>query len=148
MIEFDEFAKLLASAVPRVKADLARDAEIIGEAQVKIAKEMIGHENDGWAPLAASTIADKKRKGYAVPAPLLRDGTMRESIESKVEANATGVEIDVGSDSKIALYQEIGTPTIPPRPFLATSAVKVIPLAEKTLGETAVAVLTPPTGVR
>ena len=40
---------------------------------------MIGH--DLWQPLAQSTIEDKARQGYRVPAPLLRTGDQRDSIE-------------------------------------------------------------------
>jgi hypothetical protein len=143
MIDFAQLAEQLAAAASRVRENLARDLAEIGEAQKKLATEMIGTEAPGWAPLAASTIADKARKGYPVPAPLLRDGTMRDSLSFEVEPTPLGASMTLGSDDPVALYQECGTATIPPRPFLSTSAVAVMPVAEKLLGETAVALLTP-----
>lgn len=72
-----------------------------------------------WAPLAESTLDDKERKGFGVPDPLLRTGDMRDSIEHVVGGRSGFV----GSDSDIAVYQEIGTAKIPPRSFLGHAAV-------------------------
>jgi hypothetical protein len=143
MMDFAQLAEQLAAAASRVRPDLERDLAEIGEAQKKLAQEMIGTEVPSWPPLAAATIADKERKGFPVPAPLLRTGDMRESIRFEVEPSPLGASMTLGSDDPIAKYQELGTATIPPRPFLATSAVAVMPVAEKRLAETAVALLTP-----
>lgn len=143
MIEFKQLAEHLLASAARVREALVADLEVIGEEQKKLAQAMIGTEAPGWPPLAESTIADKRRKGYAVPAPLLRTGEMRDSLRLEVEPTAVGVGMTLGSEEKIALFQEVGTATIPPRPFLATSAVAILPLAEQKLGETAVALLTP-----
>ncbi len=99
----------------------------------KRAKAIIGHYQDDtgpfpqWADLSDVTIADKAAKGYAVPAPLLREGDLRDSIE-----HTTGLHTAlVGSDSDIAVYQELGThgpgvgPSgyhVPPRSFLGAAA--------------------------
>lgn len=83
------------------------------------AKKTIGSNQPSWAPLAESTIADKAKHGYKVPAPLLRDGTMRDSIEYVVH----GTEGAVGSDLDTAYWQELGTSRIPPRSFLVSSAI-------------------------
>jgi hypothetical protein len=146
MIDFAEFAKQLAVAASRVRPDLERDLLAIGELQKTMAAEYIGREMPFWQPLAESTIRDKARKGFEVPAPLLRTGDMRESLAVQVEPTPLGVEMAVGSDNPIALYQEMGTPTIPPRPFLAPSLVASLEYAQDKLSETAVALLTP--GVR
>jgi hypothetical protein len=143
VITFKQLAEHLAASAARVREELVRDLETIGEAQEKLAKGYIGHEQDAWPPLAESTIADKTRKGYPVPAPLLREGTMRDSIRHEVEPTAVGADLTVGSEEAIAKYQEMGTATIPPRPFLAKSAVEVLPVAEEKLGKTAVSLLTP-----
>jgi phage gpG-like protein len=50
--------------------------------------------------------------------PWLRTGTLRDSIAHS--ADETGAAI--GSDDPVAVYQELGTRTVPPRPFLAPSA--------------------------
>ena len=83
-------------------------------------KAKIGNDG-GWPPLAASTLSDKEKKGFAVPAPLLRTGAMRDSISSEIE----GLEAQVGSDSMVAVWQELGTSKgIPPRSFLESTAVQ------------------------
>jgi phage gpG-like protein len=89
-----------------------------------IAKAKIGYYQDAeggfpaWAPLAASTEAEKRRLGAPAGAPLLRHGDLYASIEFQAEMNILEGNAVVGSDSDIAVYQELGTPTIPPRPFL------------------------------
>lgn len=73
---------------------------------------------NAWQPLASSTIADRINKGFTPNDPLLRSGELRDSITSQVH----GDKAIVGSSSDIALYQELGTATIPPRPFLGPAA--------------------------
>lgn len=73
---------------------------------------------NAWQPLANSTIADRINKGFTPNDPLLRSGELRDSITSQVH----GDKAIVGSASDIALYQEVGTATIPPRPFLGPAA--------------------------
>ena len=85
----------------------------------KKAQSAIGREHELWAPLAASTIADKASHGFPTPKPLLRTGQMRDSIEYTVHGN----EGWVGSNSPIAVYQELGTSRIPPRSFLVSAAI-------------------------
>ena len=82
------------------------------------AKSELGTYQPGWAMLAQSTLADKARKGFDVPSPLERTFAMGRSIDHFVE----GKSGYVGSESMIALYQELGTSRIPPRPFLSTAA--------------------------
>ena len=104
-----------------------RDLEAMGPAIVERAckivqakaKSAIGKEHEEWPALAASTIADKQHQGYATPKPLLRSGELRDSIQFTVSGN----EGCVGSDSEVALYQELGTSRIPPRSFLVSSAI-------------------------
>lgn len=63
----------------------------------KRAKGMVGHEHDGlWPPLSESTLNDKQRHGYATPAPLLRSGEFRDSIEHVVQ----GHDAEVGTSRK------------------------------------------------
>ena len=50
--------------------------------------------------------------------PWLRTGELRDSIGTKSSES----EAVVGAASPTALYQEHGTPTVPPRPFLAPVA--------------------------
>jgi phage gpG-like protein len=103
----------------------------------KQAKNAIGREHEEWAPLAASTIEDKQRHGYATPKPLLRTGTLRDSIEYVVDGNQGAV----GSNLDTAVYQELGTSRIPPRSFLASSAIASEDKIHRMAGAAAVAAL-------
>jgi hypothetical protein len=103
----------------------------------KKAKAAIGREHELWAPLAESTIKDKQHHGYPTPKPLLRTGTLRDSIEYTAHGN----EGCVGSDSPIAVYQELGTSRIPPRSFLVSSAISSEDKIHRMAGAAAVAAL-------
>lgn len=87
-----------------------------------------------WEPLADSTEAEKARLGYPVDAPLLRTGEMRDSIVTEHFAS----EAIVGSKEKVAAYQEFGTETIPPRPFLGPAAFDNKNRIHKLIGNAAV----------
>lgn len=134
---FEEFATYLRAASVRVEPNLAIAVEATTHAAADKARGYIGHyqgATDGypaWEPLAESTLRDKERRGYAPPDnPLLRTGEMRDSIVAEVE----GLVGTFGSDSKIALYQEMGTSRgIPPRSFIGRAAHESIPKLEAEL---------------
>jgi hypothetical protein len=73
-----------------------------------------------WAPLAVSTLADKARKGLPSPSPELRTGELRDSYEKTVGAR----EAQVGSNSDIAVWQELGTSKMPPRSIVGLAGAK------------------------
>ncbi len=131
-----EFAKNQVAAVMVAEASLAIAAKMVQED----AQDRIGEYQDAaggfpaWAPLADSTEAEKARLGYPADAPLLRDGTLRDSIEYEVEGN----EAIVGSKLPVAAYQEFGTSRgLPPRPFLGPAAVSCGPAIAKMVGTVA-----------
>ena len=84
------------------------------------AKARIGEYQDGigpfpaWRNLADSTVRDRISKGFTPDDPLLRTGELRDSIQVVAEGNTAGAV----TDDPIAVYQEMGTAKIPPRPFL------------------------------
>lgn len=92
------------------------------------ARKIIGSESvpgyyDEWPELAEATKADKERLGFDFNAdynPLLRTGTMRDSIEYQIQPH----QVYIGSPSDILVYQEIGTVHIPPRPVLGLAMYK------------------------
>lgn len=115
--------------------------EKAAEAVAAEAKAEIGHYQGeagpfvAWAELADRTKDDRVRHGYAENEPLLREGTLRDSIHHKVEM--TGIasgEAHIGSDSPIAVYQELGTSRIPPRSFLGGALVRKTPEVLKLCG--------------
>lgn len=108
------FGTLIVAEVAAAHHALERSAVLVE----KTAKGKLGTYQPGWANLAQSTLDDKANKGYPTPSPLLRDAAMRESIEHQV----SGLEAQVGSNSQIAVWQELGTSKMPPRSFLALSA--------------------------
>lgn len=143
MMEFGELAKMLERSADRCRPALEADLVKIGGLTQAMAAEYIGHELPEWKPLAASTIEQKRRLGFAgqvsATDPLLRTGALRDSIKVEHE----GLEMAVGSALKEAAYQEVGTSRVPPRPYLALAAVRSLDYAGEKLGETAVSLLTP-----
>lgn len=127
MKELHSFAELaVALTVGTVRAVAAAEHGL-GRAAALIAadaKQRIGEYQSeagpfpAWAQLADSTEASKARMGYPPNAPLLATGDLRNSIQSE----AAGSEAVAGSKSAIAAFQELGTSTIPPRPFMGPAA--------------------------
>jgi phage gpG-like protein len=72
---------------------------------------VLGTYDYGWPALKPSTIAGKSTGD----SPLLETGDLRDSIERDVQHDVAYV----GSNNKKALFHELGTSRIPPRPFLA-----------------------------
>lgn len=97
-----------ARAISHQQEALEQAAQII-ETE---AKAMIGHYQDGWAPLAESTERQKAQKGYPPNAPLLATGEMRDSIEH----NVNGLTAFIGTNDDKMKYHEFGTSKMPPRP--------------------------------
>jgi hypothetical protein len=128
------FAKFMLAAAGRARAAEQTGLEkgaVLVEAE---AKASVGHYQAGWPQLSEATlegfyhplagpIPGKIEIGYAPPDnPLLRTGALREDYEHSVAAG----EAVVGSNSDIAVWQEMGTPDalypIPARPVLAGAA--------------------------
>ena len=109
----------------------------------KLAKSFIGEQQPGWDDLAASTIEEKTALGYPVPAPLLREGELRDSIESEVETLGSEIVGAVYSDDPVAEWMEYGTSRVPPRPFIFPAVIQTLPEIEEALAETLARALTP-----
>jgi hypothetical protein len=140
MKSLDEFERELELAIKTVRLRLEIGLAKIGALAEPLAVNYIGHEMSEWAPLAPSTIDDKSSKGYPVPYPLLRTGEMRDSIRMEVSPDV--LEMVLGATDEIAVYQEMGTSKIPPRPFLALAMKNTLPYAGDVFGEIAVSLLT------
>ena len=89
-----------------------------------------------WEELAASTKYEKELLGYGDEdndwQPLLRTGELRDSIQYEIDMSR--FEAIIGSKSPIAAFQEFGTKTIPPRPFIGTAAFICAPQIAKIFG--------------
>ena len=131
-LSLGQFAAQLKRAVEtkdaRIQAFMSESMAVVEHR----AKANIGHLQPqkgpftAWAPLAPSTVADKRRKGFDFTAdhsPLFRTGGLRDSIYTVIAGKKAGV----GSDSPIAAYQEYGTSRIPARPFIAPALYTSLP---------------------
>jgi phage gpG-like protein len=91
----------------------------------------------------AETLAGAVREALNTPPggdhrfPWRRTGTLHDSISVSADDDAA----IVGSTSDEALYQELGTATIPPRPFLATIAAEHSERAAEAIGAAVAAAL-------
>lgn len=138
---FEEFEAHLAKAVATVVPRLEIGLDKVGQLAESIAAELPGHYQPGWAPLAESTLEDKREKGFPVPSPLKRTGAMAESYKKDIDL-AT-LTLVIGSESPVALYQEMGTSRgIPPRPVCEPALKNSLPYAADVFGMIAVSLLT------
>jgi len=95
-----------------------------------------------WAELQDSTKRDRVAKGFSENEPLLRTGEMRDSVEHTVKMDfGPGGVAHIGSDSLIAVYQELGTVRIPARHFLGGAAFRKEREVQQVLGHGVVAML-------
>ena len=143
MIPLAEWVAHLKRSELALKFELETEVGACMASAAKKAKSFIGEQQDGWADLAPSTIEEKTALGYPVPAPLLREGDLRDSINSEVETRGMEIVGLVYSDDPISEYQEYGTSRIPPRPFIVPALIQTLPEIETALGETLVRALTP-----
>jgi HK97 gp10 family phage protein len=137
---FNSFALMAAELGALVAGEEQLNHRLLETAAKSIekrAKEKIGeYQNEAgqfvaWAELAESTKQDRERQGYPDDEPLLRTGELRDSIEHKV----IGLVAHVGSNSDVAVYQELGTSKMPPRSFLGGAAHEKAPEIVEMIGE-------------
>lgn len=151
MNEFHSLGEFAEHILHTMVKEVERQSHALEKAAVLIEKEaksLIGEYQSeagpfmAWAPLADSTLEEKARLGYTGQVsqddPLLRTGEMRDSIKHKVIGTS---EAHVGSDSDIAVFQELGTDKIPPRSFLGTAAVHKEKEVAEIIGESVVMAL-------
>lgn len=119
------------SLVPRLQAAINLQVHealvVVAEKIAQDARDKIGHDQAGWAPLADSTDVSKAAKGQPADSPLLARGDLKKSIEVIVEGH-TAV---IGTNDEAAVYQEMGTSAIPARPFLSRAAMENVEFAER-----------------
>jgi phage gpG-like protein len=95
----------------RLEMDHANHAALDRAGQIvrDEAQRVIGTYDYNWTPLAPSTLARK-----AADTPLLETAEMRASIEYRADHTTA----EIGSELDKAVWHELGTVRIPPRPFL------------------------------
>lgn len=115
-----------ASHLLTMKADVeaAEEAIVVKgcEMVAKRAKQLIGHPQPFWPPLKEETIARKARGNT----PLLETGALKDSIEITAPLEEGDATVGyVGSNHPHAIFNELGTRNIPPRPFLSAAGAQV-----------------------
>lgn len=131
-----QFAEYLSRLQPLDDEYKEAALTAIGEYVKEKAKSKFGEyqsesgEFPAWEQLAESTQAQRERLGFEPNNPLYRTGDLMESIDYSVTAN----KVRVGSDNEIAVWQEEGTPTIPPRPFIGPAMFESVEEIKKILG--------------
>ena len=138
MMTLEQFEAALAAQIKTVKPRMEVGLDKVGELAATMAVHYLGTYQAGWAPLKPETIASKATGD----SPLLETGHMRDSISHYVNPfSAFAMEVVVGSTDKKAVWQELGTSRIPPRPFLSLAMAHSLPFAADTFGEIAVKIL-------
>src|SRR5215469_10800568 len=107
MASFADFARDIGAVVVVYEHHKEKILDHIGRMVEEEAKDVIGTYRYGWPQLAWLTQVDRVRLGYSENEPLLREGDLRDSISHEVIAHESAV--DIGSESEIAAYQELGT---------------------------------------
>jgi HK97 gp10 family phage protein len=128
-----DLARALEQNAKQMQAALAGALKTSAIAVADAAKDKLDGKDkpQDWPELSDAAKAEHVRKGYDENAPLLASGALRDSIQYR----STEKSFEVGSDSQIAVYQELGTATIPPRPFLAPALHNKIPSILETVGK-------------
>lgn len=139
----DDAVDLLDVAAEALPARLSHVVGLVVDTAAGNTRNIIGHQQPEFAPLADATKAEKARLGFSPPdfAPLYRTGGYEESIQSEHE----GLVGQSGSTWEGAVWLELGTPNakhpIPARPAIALGMMQALPFAEAALLEVAVDIL-------
>jgi phage gpG-like protein len=140
LFSLGSFASYLQNTLLRGMPMVAHNVlEQAGQMVEDEAKRVLGTYDYGWPPLKPATIA---RKAHG-DTPLLETGELRDSIHHYVTVDPVtgGGQVNVGSNHERALWHELGTVTIPARPFLSAASVLMEPLVQEMIGARVVAFL-------
>lgn len=139
----EHLAVMQAEIVIEEDHALRHAAEIVQEEAKKSVGEYQPQSGPfaAWAPLAETTKEDRVRQGFPGDEPELRTGELRDSIETAILVR--GREAEIGSNSDVMVYQELGTSKMPPRSILGGAAARVEQEVVQVLGDGAIAALLP-----
>lgn len=145
MYTFEQYAAFLArsaarTAAPLIEIGLAR----IGDHALSLATEYVGHELPAWRPLTPDYVDEKRAAGLtgrvSATDPWLLTGETLKSLGTEVHGN----QVVLGAGTDQAVWNEIGTAKMQPRPLLALAMLNAKDFAEDVGYEMAVAMLVPP----
>ena len=130
MMTCAEFAAKLERAAARAATELVLPTVAVMDHVAKEAQNVLGTYAYGWPALSQYTI----EHGNPDNTPGLRSGAMKGSVEFKAQQDGSGAEGLVYSDTKEALWFEMGTVTQPARSFLFKSLWLATPTMAKEYG--------------
>ena len=122
------FVARLAKWQSHVEVNNKRILKRAGEMLEREAKSAIGTYKYGWPRLSAKTVA-RKRTGDS---PLLETGGLRASYGHTMVDDHN---VEMGTNDQKAVWQELGTSRIPPRPVVSNAAQRQGPHIAKMAGE-------------
>jgi hypothetical protein len=128
-------AELFSTLGLEVEHHNHRALDKVGQVVTQEVYRVIGTYDYGWPTLAESTQSDRESHGFPADEPLKRTGAMRDSVWYKVGHK----EVTIGTDNQIAVWQELGTSRIPPRPFLQGAAQHKMPETLEIIGRATIA---------
>lgn len=103
--------KRLANLAPALEVPAERFKSLVDRSFI----ESRAPDGGAWAPLAPSTLTQKRREGYS-PKPLVRRGARGLQGSTVVEPFKRGIRF--GANKPYAGYHQFGTEDMPARPFL------------------------------
>ena len=101
-------------------------AALVAPVLAESIKDVFG-KDPPLATLAQSTQIERARLGYSTNEPLVRSGSLRETVEHATEFNLA----IAGSNDPVARYSEDGAPNRPPRPVFRIGAIASLPLVKR-----------------
>lgn len=142
MISFEDYAKFLERSVPRATVVMETALHRVGDHALSLAREYVGHDSL-WRPLTPDYVSDKKAAGLtgrvsATDTWLLTGATLK-SLAVATEAHS--VVLGAGTDQ--AVWNEVGTAKMQPRPLLAKAMANATDFAEDEFYAAAVSLLVP-----
>jgi hypothetical protein len=148
VITFERYAEFLSRSVARVEPAIEMGLARVGDHALSLAKEYVGHEMPSWRPLTPDYVSAKASAGLtgrvSATDPWLLTGETLKSLAAEVH----GHRAVLGATTMQALWNEVGTAKMQPRPLLALAMRNATDYAADVFGEIAVSLLVPPEALR
>ena len=108
-----------------------------GQAADALAKLPITETLTAALAAQAASLAEAVRANLATPPGGSHDHPWRETggLQASIAVTTDGLSAQIGSNDPAAAPQELGTATIPPRPFLAPIAASLAEPIARTIGQ-------------
>jgi hypothetical protein len=143
MISFEDYAKFLEGSARRAVPLMETALHRVGDHALSLAKEYVGHDSL-WRPLSPDYVSDKKAAGLTGRVSATDTWLLTGETLKSLAVAADGHEVVLGATTDQALWNEIGTAKMKPRPLLAMAMNNATDFAEDEFYAAAVTLLVPP----